>query len=345
MEGKNILGNENQKETISKEIKAAWIAGILGIIGSVISGIIGSYVGKNAEQKIIQAQILKVNDVNVSGIGNNIAINSVDSLVSSYLELQANYSNLQENNNTLLKRITELTNDLEIANNSIEDLKSDSDNEIQNLRDELNEKYNVDFDNINLVINGISSDYVGRTATINNETFYSLGFMQYMVDNQAVSSDGAKLFIGNVQSEDMMPVSLFEEDTYLECGYLAHGYSISGNIETTNSFIDNKGNEYFSGVYRWIPNFDSSNTYIECLVDEYSTFTGTIILNHTHTASKSKARLIIYGDGEVIYASKDITRGVDPVDFSIDITNISLLRIEFTKEYEVLALVNPLLFP
>lgn len=148
----------------------------------------------------------------------------------------------------------------------------------------------------------------------------------------------------NIQPEEQISISLFDEDTYLEHGYLSHGYSIHGNIETTNSFIDNNGNEYFSGVYRWVPNFDFEDTYIECLVDDYSIFSGTIILNHIHKTSKSKENLIIYGDGNVIYLSPDITRGVDPVDFSVDISEISLLRIEFTKEYELLALVNPLLY-
>ncbi len=314
----------------------------------IIAAIIGTVsfnFGKNKEQENIQNQIDEMtgNIINITD-GENITINNVSDLVERYLQLQDDYAALQLQNNSLVAQNIEYFNDLTEANSIINDMQYQAAQETEQLQNSIENLYEVDFQNLTLTLNGIESDYADKVAVINNETFYSIGFLQYLVDNQAVSSDASRLFIGDVQSEERMPVLLFNEDTYLECGHLSHRCNINGN-KITDLFIDNNGKEYFNGVYRWIPNFDTGNTYIECLVDDYSTFAGTIILNYEYRATPETARLLIYGDGEVIYASPEMTRGLDPVDFSVDIANISLLRVEFTKAYELISLVNPYLYP
>ena len=270
---------KTEKDDVQVKIaKFKFKAEIIAALITAVSGVLGVWLGSIFESNKGQV-ILNQTFYGIVSDTENGDI-SLEEIKQQYLLLQTTLEENAQQNTELNTQLESESNKLREANEKIAELQVAIDikeQEIEKLNNEISDMYSVNFSNANLIINGIESDYVGKTVTINNEIFYSLGFMQYIVDNQAVSSDGARLFVGNAQSEEMMPVSLFEEDTYFECGYLTHGYSISGNIETTNSFIDNKGNEYFIGVYRWIPNFDTGDTYIECLVDEYSTFAGTII--------------------------------------------------------------------
>lgn len=198
-------------------MKAAWI----GAGAAILSAVIGVFAGIGIEQRIIYNQIQTTvnNNVNVDGDSNDIVINDVNSLAENYMELQTQYEELQKHNNYLLSENTRYSDELEASNKEISNLSSEKNQKIQELESKMSQMYNVDFQTISLTINGIDSGYINRTVTINNETFYSIGFLQYMVDNQAVSSDGVRLFIGEVQSEEMMPVSLFELKAFTK-GYL-----------------------------------------------------------------------------------------------------------------------------
>lgn len=333
-----IKGESDQIKAAKIAAKGTIIASILGLLSTIGGIFLGKVWQSNREQIVLNQTFYEIVD-NEDG---NVTL---DEIKQDYIKLKRDYEIISGESEILNDEKENISHSLVDANNTIEKLQAElsiKDQEIRALNDQISGMFNVDFQNLNLTINGIESGYNDRTATINNETFYSIGFMKYLVDNQAVSSDGVRLFIGDVQSEEMMPISLFDANEYLECGFLRHYYD---SDKKSPAFIDNNGTEYFNGVFRVIPNFDTYNTYIECLVNDYSTFTGTIILNEAYKATNHSARIIIYGDGNVIYSSPDITRGIDPVNFSIDISNINLIRIEFTKDYELLALVNPYLYP
>lgn len=334
---KSIYKTKNESDQIKAAkigAKATILAAIIGVGGIILGFICESNRGQNDINETF-SEIAKNEDGNIT----------LDEIKQAYLSLKRNYEVASDEIQKLNSEKEKLIKILNDANNTTEELQaklSIKDQEIKALNDKISGMYNVDFQNLNLIINGMDSGFNDRVATINNETFYSIGFMKYLVDNQAVSSDGVRLFCGSVQAEEKIPISLFDANEYLECGFLRHYYD---SDKKSPAFIDNNGTEYFNGVFRVIPNFDTYNTYIECLVDDYSTFTGTIILNEAYKATNHSARIIIYGDDNVIYSSPDITRGIDPVNFSIDISNIKLIRIEFTKDYELLALVNPYLYP
>lgn len=167
-------------------MKAAWI----GAGAAILSAVIGVFAGIGIEQRIIYNQIQTTvnNNVNVDGDSNDIVINDVNSLAENYMELQTQYEELQKHNNYLLSENTRYSDELEASNKEISNLSSEKNQKIQELESKMSQMYNVDFQTISLTINGIDSGYINRTVTINNETFYSIGFLQYMVDNQAVSS-------------------------------------------------------------------------------------------------------------------------------------------------------------
>lgn len=142
------------------------------------------------------------------------------------------------------------------------------------------------------------------------------------------------------------PISLFNVDTYLESGYLSKKPEGTSLFKKNDSgiFKDNYGTTYTIGIYRWPPNFSIEDTFIECLVDDYTKFAGTIILDYNQRATDSIGYLKIYGDNNLIYTSPNITRGIKPISIDLDISDISLLRIEFAGSYTIYTLINPILF-
>lgn len=66
------------------------------------------------------------------------------------------------------------------------------------MQQEILNKYDVNFQNINIVLNGIKTNYSNIVTIINNEMYYSIGFLQYLVDFEKVSSNTTKLFIGDI---------------------------------------------------------------------------------------------------------------------------------------------------
>lgn len=127
---------------------------------------------------------------------------------------ESDYTKLIEQNKTLQNENRTYISDLEDANKKITELQNENNSELVQLKqqynNEINSKYDVDFQNINLIINGIDTKYNNKVAIINDETFYSMGFLQYLVDNENISENNKKLFIGDIQSEEQMPISLFD---------------------------------------------------------------------------------------------------------------------------------------
>lgn len=66
-------------------------------------------------------------------------------------------------------------------------------------------------------------------------------------------------------------------------------------------------------------------TYI--LNGQYSILTGTFFQNYTARTNKYKCSLTIYGDDEPLWKS-EMTAGIDPKDFSLDVTGVLKLKFE-----------------
>ena len=169
-------------------IKGSIIGAIITVAGSVLIFFLGNF----STQDTIEKKTVET----LSGYFDNI-----DKDMSYEQALQAVYKE-NENLKTQNSNLLEQNQDLTIEN---EDAKKD-----------MSQKYDVDFQNINLIINGIDSGYHDKVIQIDNELYYSQGFLQYIVDNQPISFENSKLFVGNVQSEDQMPISLFELKPFTE---------------------------------------------------------------------------------------------------------------------------------
>lgn len=243
--------------------------------------------------------------------------NSVDKDMSYEQALQTIY---KENENLKIE-IDSYNSSLNEANHQITELQAQSSQELENMKqqydNEIQKKYDVDFQNISLILNGISTNYSDKVAIINNETYYSIGFLQYLVNSENISENNKKLFIGEIQSEEQMPISLFDLEPTFSGGYL---------IPTTDE-EDNYGNKY-DEAFKVITSTLDSNDLIgvtEYLVDGYSTFSFDIV--HSKYADQMHDyEIIVLGDDRQL-KSVNINKKTKIQHFEIDISDVEFLQI------------------
>lgn len=95
-------------------------------------------------------------------------------------------------------------------------------------------------------------------------------------------------------------------------------FGIGPNHET---ITDNMGNSY--DVY-----FTSGGDWNEYRIDcQYETFEGRFIIRNESRSVKETSVLRIYGDGILLYGAT-MTGGTRPVDFKLDISDVSILKIQ-----------------
>lgn len=72
------------------------------------------------------------------------------------------------------------------------------------------------------------------------------------------------------------------------------------------------------------------NTYL--LNGQYSAISGTLFQDYNSRSSDEVSYLKIYGDGELLY-NAEMTKGVAPIDFYVDLTGVLELEISFYRGY------------
>lgn len=84
---------------------------------------------------------------------------------------------------------------------------------------------------------------------------------------------------------------------------------------------DNLGQVHYESIYN-----DFSSMYL--LNGQYTAISGTLFQNYECRSSSREASLKVYGDGELLYQAK-MSGGVQPIDFSVDITGVLELEVRF----------------
>lgn len=108
------------------------------------------------------------------------------------------------------------------------------------------------------------------------------------------------------------------------------GYS-SGAVK------DNKGNQYDFGIH--VDGDQRDSYYFEIQLNgQYTTFSGTCgcpekgaaISSYVYNTSTSYTKYFeVYGDGKLLYTSATMRYDYSPQDFSIDVTGVQVLRIQY----------------
>lgn len=303
---------------MKKEVKAALITGIFGLVGTVTAAIIGVTTGKTIERKNILNEVQST-VTTITGDNNQVVFNDISEFASNYIDLNKEYEKLQDDYIILGNLYSQTMSELNEEKDKLDDLQQAFDNLSNNYNTDILSKPNIEYSNISLIINGIESGYVDRVATINNETFYSIGFLKYLVDNQAVSSDKNKLFIGNVQSEDEMPISLFELEPFTE-GYFWKESNMEdnyGNIYEEVFKIHTIENDYYENLINCAQEYYLNNSYSKFAFD---------IFYAKEADQETDYEIIIYGDGKQL-KTYTIDRKTKIAHVEVDIQGIEFLQI------------------
>lgn len=100
-------------------------------------------------------------------------------------------------------------------------------------------------------------------------------------------------------------------------------YFTGKDLKVTTTEKDNLGNTRQETI-------DASrgftNTYL--LNGQYSAISGTFFQRYNYRSSTEESKLLIYGDGELLY-SAEMAGGIQPTDFYVDLTGVLELKIAF----------------
>jgi|GEM_PF-659625 len=97
--------------------------------------------------------------------------------------------------------------------------------------------------------------------------------------------------------------------------------------------VDNTGKSYSNGLvfYQYVPGYSRDQTHSQytqfVLNNKYKKFKGTIVLLKNYYDTPLKSNVKIYGDENVLFTG-EITSGVLPIDFDVDVSGVLKLKIE-----------------
>lgn len=110
--------------------------------------------------------------------------------------------------------------------------------------------------------------------------------------------------------------------TYFDCAKNSDGFHYSVKERAK----DNTGAEYLDPLrLMWSCEEDYWETYL--LPDDFETFSGRLFIAEETRDSATSCYVRIYGDDELLYESPKLTKGVLPVDFSVDVSGVSQLKV------------------
>lgn len=290
---------------MSDTIKGSIIGALITVVGSILVFVLGNF----STQSTIEEKTVET----LSGY-----FDSVDKDMSYEQALQTIY----RENERLKSEINSYSSSLTEVNNQITELQSQKNQELENIKqqydNDIQNKYDVKFQNTSLVINGISANYSDKVAIINNETYYSIGFLQYLVDNENVSENNKKLFIGDIQSEEQMPISLFDFGNPFTEGKLVRTTDEEDNFDHTFDVA-------FKVITSTFDYGDLNNATEYYLNGKYSTFCFDAAYSKNAMQSEDY-EIVIYGDNKQLKSIK-IDRKMQPQNVEIDVSNIQYLQI------------------
>lgn len=135
------------------------------------------------------------------------------------------------------------------------------------------------------------------------------------------------IYIGKHDSEE--PVAMLSDLDYFDAGLkFTHEKEVK----------DNLGNTYFDAL---TTNSYSDGWQTYKINGMYSKMKGRIILPYEYRTINYESRIKIYCDDKLKYTSPVITGGVEPVDFSVDLTGVLTLKVEMTgTSYRIISLVD-----
>jgi len=192
------------------------------------------------------------------------------------------------------------------------------------------------YNNIKVVIEGKQADLKDALGNpvepfaINGTTYLPVRAVANALD-QAVSWDGKTQTVYIGASEEMEQPSVWLKDMDVFAGNVRYSNLSDvpfGGNDYNNYHTDNAGNVY--------DNYTMINHDVSYLLNgKYSNFKGTLYLPNSAKNYLTEQRILIYGDGELLYATDSVVKGEMPVEFNVDVSNVMKLEIvKQKKSYE-----------
>jgi serine/threonine protein kinase len=135
-------------------------------------------------------------------------------------------------------------------------------------------------------------------------------------------------------AEDMPP-AVTEKRTYIELlDYFDASTSGGGlrHFPSDTLAFDNAGTGHVHGLYAVdLSSYSKAvQTWNEYKIGKkYTTLSGQFAISWTEREEvEAAAVLYVYGDGELLYTSPDLSKGVEPISFSVDVKGVDTLRLE-----------------
>lgn len=129
---------------------------------------------------------------------------------------------------------------------------------------------------------------------------------------------------------DRLTAALEEYQSYIPV-YLneLEYFDKEGELFLESAPKDNYGNEYESALF--VSNW--GNTYVTYYLNgNYARLSGICAISEDRKSSDGESYFEIFGDGVLLYRSATMTRGETPYSFSVDVTGVSLLTIDYPYE-------------
>ena len=298
-------------------LKTKIIVAIIGALATIIAAFIGLFNwGKDVGQRNTKTQIKEVmgDAINVIGDGNDITINDIGTLAQNYIQLQSDYKSLNQQKDSLVEQSTQYFNDLNEANSRIKELQSQSDKEIDALKQQINDMPVVSFLNLGLCVDGDDKvvNATNSVAMINGKEYWNKELVQYLIEeNKSVIIQDSNIYIGKVITEKANLLDQYTMDRK--------------NFGLYDTAKDSFGNTY-SNVLIGNGNYNEYRMYNVNREFSYLKFK---IAAGSDYHSSSKAIITILADDEVIYTSDEIFQTTEPFEVDdLPINNCLRLKIK-----------------
>lgn len=299
----------------------ALIGAAATIVGSIISAYCGFNAGKANEQKITGDMITEVvgNNVNIVGDGNEVNIHDATSLANEYVELRDKYISLQKDNNYLVSENNAYSDKLDAANQTIVELTSNSENEINDLKAQIESAPVITYKDLSLCVDttDIPINSIGSSVTIDGREYFSRDIVEGLItDEKAITIKEGTFYVGNVM----------KDKTNL---YDVRVLDVSG-IDKASPLIDSYGNNYSQG---WI--CDSYNHKCSQMIlytkQEYSYLSLTVAIKE-NSHMDNTGTLTIQADDETVYTLDNMDKLMEPVTVTdIAINKCNRLTITYSS--------------
>lgn len=158
-------------------------------------------------------------------------------------------------------------------------------------------------------------------------------------DNNSMIEESEEMII---ESEEVEKIQQTKSKCYLQdMDYYTSSNEYGSGFRYYDIVTDNLGTKYANGIGG---NEQGENWQEYKLAGKYKELVGRVVLNYDYRSRTSDDVLIkIYGDDSLLYISPVISAGQEPIDFSIDVANVDILKVSIVGE-NLIRLVDCILY-